>query len=179
MNKIWNYIWDNQRILRLVIIFSILGFIIYSSSGNFKNVNKNMNKAFSSKVKEEEFENEADESSFRWIPGFILELLEANFSWFAIKEMSYWIGLTILSLAGYGFFWRLNHNLDMKELEIQKKIEEEERKKKEQEKKEKEKAKENMNDEKNEEIKINERLNDDKQQEKTNNLDSSMNKKND
>ena len=119
--KCWNLVCDYQRIFRFMIIFGILGFLIYSNSGNFKNVNKNMNKNFSDKFKSEDFEDEDAETSMAWISGFLVEMFEANFSWFAIKEMSYWIGLTIFGLVGYGFFCRLNHNLDMKELEIRKK----------------------------------------------------------
>lgn len=88
-----------------------------------------MNRAFAGKAKTDDFESEDEESSMGWIPGFFMQLLEANFSWFAIKEMSYWIGLTVFSLVGYGFFCRLNHNLDMKELEIRKRFEEEQKNK--------------------------------------------------
>lgn len=127
--KLAPYIDKFYKYAKYIIILSVLGFLIYSSSSKFGSINKTLNKEYASSGEDDTWDDEEAASSLKWVPGYISTVIEGNFSLIALKEMSYYIGLTVFALVGFGVLSHYNHKHDLKVREIELKMIEEEKQK--------------------------------------------------
>lgn len=123
-----------EKLGRYILIVGIIAFIIYCSREEMSKIDKNMSKRGSS-ASDAEWEDETQSS--HWVIEMISNVFSDNFSWFAIKEMSFYILLTIFSLGGFAILSHYNAKHEQRLLEAE---EEELKRKQEQLEKEKKKS---------------------------------------
>ena len=111
-----------EKLGKILLIVAIIGLLIYLSQDKFEKYNKQMNNKYQSKADSQWEDGENDKF---WILKMITERLSDNFSWFAFKEMGFYIILTIFSLVGFGVLNHYNVKHDLKMAELQKKIQKE------------------------------------------------------
>lgn len=105
-----------EKFGRYALIIGILLFVLYCSREEMSRLDRNMSKRGSSAT-DAEWEDETQSS--HWVLDMISRVFSDNFSWFAIKEMSFYIFLTIFSLGGFAILSHYNHKHDQRLLELE------------------------------------------------------------
>lgn len=106
-----------EKIGKLILVLGILGFMIYMSSDKISAHHEEL-------ARRDHPDSIWEDSNLHrhWFINLVQKILSENFSWFAIKEMSFYIGLTIASLTLFGILSYYNNKYDEQLLKEQAEI---------------------------------------------------------
>ena len=90
--------------------------MLYLNKNEIFNLHKN--KKMSGIGAEDDSEDDSETGPFSWLLNVLKGTLADNFSWFAIKEMGFYVILFIVILIAYGFLSRYNYNEDQRLLKL-------------------------------------------------------------
>ena len=114
-----------EKSLKYILIAGVLTMLVYWNYDKIANLGEKM--AHSGSNSENGQDWEEDNYSDDWYFEFWLGMIKDNFSWFAIKEIGYYVILFVVILAGFGGLSYYNHQYDKRLEEIEEKIIEEEK----------------------------------------------------
>jgi predicted histidine transporter YuiF (NhaC family) len=116
---------NSEKIGKIIIILAILILLILSNRDKISKYNEEMSQK---QGKYEDGQWEDSESQQNWFIALIIGVISQNISWFAFKEMSFYVGLSVFSIIGFGMLNYYNVKHDQKIEDEQKKMFEEKRK---------------------------------------------------
>ena len=112
-----------EKLGRYLLIVAVIGIFLYMSKDEMSKINKKMDKYFGEDNMDDDWESEENDSS--WIINMYATIFKDNFSMRALKDMGFYIGLTVFSIVGFGILNHLNVKRELKIQEIQEKAEQE------------------------------------------------------
>lgn len=119
-----------EKMGKYIVFFVVVGFLAYFNSEKLMEVGGTMSKNLHDE--DEEWE-ESKQHKGNWMIELMIRLFEDNINWFALKEISFYLGLFVVGLVGFGVLNYYNVKHEEKLMEADRKWVEEQKAKQEKE----------------------------------------------